>query len=269
MDGYSNDLDEKTKEIKQTIINDDGEVETKKKKINANHYSKDYSTDIIKELAFINNKYPSVPEIVTTMYLYKEETLSNIITYMPFGLKIPNNYNTLHFDYEQLIDEKVYSIDKKFALVVDKNGLIYVFNVPTNQVYYFLNRDFVQNVLSMNISEAGISVNYIDDNKNKKNKVVLKIEMIDKTNPKTLPPYTCILNEKGELVVYGNAFLNSTSTSLSNLIQKNIDYVKSLTSPIDINLLNNLDKNLIKKNGKLEDLNILHVNERYVYRISK
>ena len=121
----------------------------------------------------------------------------------------------------------------------------------------------------MNISEAGISVNYIDDNKNKKNKVVLKIEMIDKTNPKTLPPYTCILNEKGELVVYGNAFLNSTSTSLSNLIQNEIDFVKSLTSPIDINSLNKLDKNRIKKNGKLEDLNILNVNEPYVYRSNK
>jgi len=263
---YSTNLDEKDKKIKRPTLNEKGVMEEKEISLKLNHYSKDYSINMIKELSYINNKYPSIPEIVTTMYVYKEEILSNLITYMPFGKQIPSNYNVLHFGYEQEINEKVYSVNKEFALMINNNGLIYVLNRKINQIHYFLNRTFIKNALSMNISESGISVNYIDDNNNKNNRNVLNIKMINDKNPRTKPPYSCIINDLGIIVVYGNAFLNSTSDEFNRLIENEIDFIKSLDSGIDPNALDNLDENMMRGKNKLDDLNILNKNEKYVYR---
>ena len=64
------------------------------------------------------------------------------------------------------------------------------------------------------------------------------------------------------LIIFSHHYVNDD-------IKQRFDFVKKLTSPIDINSLNKLDKDSIKKDGKFEDLNILKAKEPYVYRSNK
>ena len=51
-----------------------------------NHYSETYSINIIKELMFINNTYPGIPEVVFPIYLYTGN--SDYTTEAPWGTRL-------------------------------------------------------------------------------------------------------------------------------------------------------------------------------------
>jgi hypothetical protein len=265
---YSTDLNENSKKVSKQVINDKGEPETKEVELKLNHYSKDYSIDIIKELAFLNKLYPTIPEMVMTLYLFKEETLSNKLIYMPFGREMPNEFNTLHFGDEKEVDGILTSTNKKFVLTMNKLGLIYVYNKDNNRVFYYLNRNFVNNALSMNFSESGISVNYTDKNNNRNSRIVYNGKMVNDGDTKVKPPYTCILDNEGLLVIYGNSFYKSTSSALSQVISE--DMTKCLNEEWNLDKINNLN-NLEDLKGKtsLNDVKVSDNKDNYIYLSGK
>jgi hypothetical protein len=58
-------------QLRNQFSSDFNEKENKDKKIEKyNHYSKDYSVNMIKELMLLRNKYPGIQEIVFPLYKY-------------------------------------------------------------------------------------------------------------------------------------------------------------------------------------------------------
>ena len=79
-----------------------------------NHYSKVYSENIIKELAFLK-KQIGIPEYVMSLYFYKEELNSDKIAYMPFGTTFPTDEYVINFGDTIQVNQIIYSFNKKYA----------------------------------------------------------------------------------------------------------------------------------------------------------
>jgi len=248
-DGYSDNLNDEKKDIKIKKINEKGEEEEYTESTILNHYSKEYSENIIKELSLLNNLHPGVPENILSLYLFKETYKPDKIVYMPWGRYLLSNNYVLNLSEPLTINNRLFSINNRFGLTVNKNGYIYVYDRTLSTIIYFLNKTIVKNTKAMIIEKTGISVVFIDSNKNEISKVVLNIPLIKSKCPECKDPFNSILdNDTGNLIIYGNSFFNSTSNELQTLINNERGLVSSMSmNNQDINLedIINSDKDIL------------------------
>lgn len=116
-----------------------------------NHYSIDYSTNIIKELMFLRNTYPGIPEVVFPLYKYigyNDYTINP-----PWGPYFITSHNMI--DYGELIkvNNKKFSLNNQYYLFMNNNGHITVNYVNTEQIFYYLNISNINNPLSMSFND--------------------------------------------------------------------------------------------------------------------
>ena len=249
-DGYSDNLNDETKDIKIKKINAKGEEEEYTEKTILNHYSKEYSENMIKELSLLHKLHPGVPEVVLSLYLFDETKKSDKIIYMPWGRFLLSNNYVLNIGDRLPINKKLFSINNRFGLTVAKNGYIYVYDLTTKTVLYFLNKTVIKNTMGLIIETSGIAVVFIDSNKNEKSRVILQIPLVKMDNcEECKEPYNVIIdNDTGDLVIYGNSFYNSTSTEFQNLITTERRQLKSNQFNIDnLDEMIDSDKELLLK----------------------
>lgn len=265
---YATNENEGEKEIKFIEKDEAGNDKEKTKKIKLNHYSKDYSENIITELAYLNSRFPGVPEIVMSFYLYKPSANPSIITYMPWRTVLLNNKNVLNFNTRLGVNKELKSIankgDYNYALTINSQGFIYVYNVKTRTIIYFLNRkvyEQIKEVLGVSFSNRAINIDYIDSTNKQASLNALNTKeiasLINEEDPeikKSLPnnpTFSITINNRtGELEIYGNKFYKSNSSSLQSMIarerslieelndnnNKNMDYINDPANKNSINI---------------------------------
>lgn len=250
-DGYSDDLNKEEREITVKKKKEKNEYEDKKIKVKYNHYSKEYSENIIKELSLLNDKYPGVPEIVMSLYIYNENLKPEKITYMPWGNELLTIDYLFHINNSLEVNSEIYSFNNKYVLTINEKGLIYVYNKNTKDILYFINKKIIKNPLSFMYNKSGFSIQILDENKNQRS------DILDTNIPKLIDdciecnePFTMIIDNNGILKIYGNSFYEVTNKNFSNFINNEINLLKNNKFNIDdlnnINKLNNLT-NIKKK----------------------
>ena len=236
-DGYSDNLNDETKDIKIKKINEKGEIEEITEKTKLNHFSKDYSENIIKELSLLHKIHPGVPEVVLSLYLFKETYKPDKIIYMPFGRFLLSNNYVLNVGEQLMTDKRLFSINNRFGLTINNSGFIYVYDRTTKGILYFLNRKPIKRAKALIIEKIGVGVVFIDDNNNEKTANVMgEVSSLIKECDYCKDPYNVILdNNNGDIVIYGNAFYDATNDNFKNFINKERAIVKNM---------NNQDKQL-------------------------
>jgi hypothetical protein len=220
--------------------------EDKKDDIKLNHYSKLYSENIIKELSFLK-KMNGIPEMVMSLYLYNEGLNKDKIMLMPFGNVLPSNENVFTFNSEKLyVDSILYSFNKEYGMKLISNGYIFVYNIETNGILYFLNRNKYNNPQYMEINEAGLFITYKNEktgNESSEN-CLSKIKLIEKNCE---PIFSLVINDDGFINIYGNAYCSAISVEFKSFINDEMAYVKSIKPPLNYNNMTNLE-NILNKN---------------------
>ena len=199
-----------------------------KDKIKLNHYSKLYSENIIKELAFLK-KMNGIPEFVMSLYFIKEELLSEKIAYMPFKNIFPTSENIFNFGDIKMVDEILYSSNKKYGMKLTKNGFVPVFRIDNNKIIYFLNKEIIQNPIEMTIQENGLLISFTNEQGNIINRNYLyKIPSLVNDCEFCKPPFSLIIkDDDGYLNIYGNGYYDATSQKLKDFINNEINYINN------------------------------------------
>lgn len=299
-DGFGTNLNDKEKqyklpkeETKESFANNDDEPEECRRedpekpeiKIKMNHYSKEYSENIITELMHLHKLYPGVPEFVMSLYSYKENVKSDKLVYMPFGRPIPTNDYVIHIGEEFMIGNKLFSFNNRYALTINKNGFVYVYDVNNRNILYFLFKGNAKdNFISMTFETTGLIITYKDMNDNLKpisKDIMPRVPLIKSNCDDCSEPYTIILNDNGDIVVYGNAFYDATFDGFKELIRKERDINNGIAKQMGTNkdLLNvdNLNSYIESNNNtklnqysKLNNKNLdLQDTTLYIYRANQ
>jgi len=298
-DGFGTNLNDKEKkyklpkeETKEKFTNGDDEPEECKKEdpekpeitIKINHYSKDYSENIITELMHLNKLYPGVPEFVMSLYSYKENLKNDKLVYMPFGRPIPTDDYVYQLGTEFMVNKKLFSFNNRYGLTINENGFVYVYDVNNRNILYFLHRGDNRNnkFVSMTFETTGLVIVYMDEYDNLKpvsRDILPRIPLIKSNCDECSEPYSMIVDDNGNLVIYGNAFydvtfdgfkgmINKERGLISDIIQKGTGDSKDLLNVDNLNMYidkNNEDK--LNKYGKLDEIN-RGGDDRYIYRAS-
>jgi hypothetical protein len=188
-----------------------------------NHYSIDYSTNVIKELMFLRNTYPGIPEIVFSLYKYKKNNDYTINP--PWGPYFITSYNMIDYGEIILVNNKKFSVNNKYYLYMNNIGHITVNYVDTEQIYYYLNVNNIQNPLSMSFNNKIESI-FIDNvSGNHAPKTVTDIDMIIKDD-KHREPFNFYINDEGKIRVFANGFIDATSKLFIDYIDNKINEFK-------------------------------------------
>jgi hypothetical protein len=237
-------------QLRNQFSSDFNEKENKNKNIEKyNHYSKDYSVNMIKELMLLRNKYPGIQEIVFPLYKYTGS--NNYIIDPPWGsLFLTSNHIIF---YGEAIQKQVrkYSFNNQYYLKMNNNGHIYVKRESDDQIIYYLSIIQFSKPLTMTFKDS-ISINFIDDISNaEKPQTVLdsSIKLINKSD-KLREPFNFYLNDDGKIRVFANGFLDATDQSFITYIDDKINEYKNLGKNPEYQDNKNYDKknNLIRSN---------------------
>lgn len=214
-------INDRIKKDYSTNLNDGGKP---------NYYSKEYSQNIIKELSLLRKFYPGIPEIVMSLYLYKETLKPDKIIYMPWSRTLVSSRNVLSLGDILEINKVLYSFNNKFGLTISQKGIIFVYEIKTGRIIYFLNRVPISNSLSMIFETNGISVQYIDNDKNQKSAMVNNISgLIDDCEECKNTPYSILLDDNdGSIIIYGNSFYDSTNRSFKSFIKQEMEFINDI-----------------------------------------
>lgn len=238
-----------------------------KDNIKLNHYSKLYSENIIKELAFLK-KMNGIPEFVMSLYFLKEELMSDKIAYMPFINVFPTSENIFNFGDVLNVDEILYSTNKKYGMKLNNNGFVPVFKIDTNEILYFLNKEVIQNPIEMTIQENGLLISFTNEQGNliKRNYLYNISSLVDDCEFCN-PPFSLIIKNDGYLCIYGNGYYDATSKDFKTFINNEIDYIKKYNHGNEINgiLTNNANMNNISSIQTSLNEKSIKVKEDYLY----
>jgi hypothetical protein len=213
-----------------------------------NHYSIDYSTNVIKELMFLRNTYPGIPEIVFSLYKYKGNNDYTIDP--PWGPYFITSYNMIDYGEIILVNDKKFSVNNKYYLYMNNRGYITVNYVDTEQIYYYLNVNNIQNPLSMSFNNKIESI-YIDNvSGNHAPKTVTDIDMIIKDD-KHREPFNFYINDEGKIKVFANGFIDATSKLFSDYIDNKINEFKLYGSSGSIDPNSNTEYINLYDNNKI------------------
>lgn len=208
----------------RTLFSSDFEQkENKDKQIDKyNHYSKDYSINIIKELMFLRNKYPGIQEVVFPLYKYTGN--NNYIIEPPWGTLFLTNDHIIFYNESISKQSRKYSFNNQYYLKMNNKGYIYVKRNSDDQIIYYLSSIPFSRPLTMSFTE-NISISFKDDISGyEKPRTVTdpSIKLINKTN-ELREPFNFYLNDEGRLRVYANGFLDATDKSFVNYIDNKIN----------------------------------------------
>ena len=210
-----------------------------------NHYSKEYSQNIIKELSILKKYYPGIPEIIMSLYLYNETLKPDKIAYMPWGRTIVSNRNVLSVGELLPVNTKLYSFNNQYFLTVTSNGIIFVADNKKGNLLYFINRQSFNKVNGMTFELNGIMIEYmnIDNNIKSANISILNgiktlIGDCDECNE---GPYNLILENNGNISIYSNSFFNATNNGLKTFIKKEFDIINNMQSSSEKNTIYNIN----------------------------
>jgi len=219
-------------------LNDD-----KKGDIKVNHYSKNYSENVIKELSYLK-KMNGIPEFVLSLYEFKEELKKDKIAYMPFSKIYPTNKNVFNFGDIVKKDEIIYSFNLNYGLKLISNGFVFVFNIKTNEILYFLNREIINNPIEMSIQENGLLISFENKEGNIINMNYLyNLSSLVSDNDDSNPPFSLIINDDGLIRIYGNGFYDATNKELDEFINNEKTFINSYNM-----MINKRDNNEININ---------------------
>lgn len=249
---YSNNENDGEREIKIMEKDETGADKETSKKIKLNHYSKEYSQNIITELSYLNSKYPGVPEVVMSFYIYKDnyKPTSSILTYMPWKNVLIDDSYVLNFGNRLEVDKELLSLsannDNNYALTINKLGIVYVYNRNNKEVVYYLNKNVVTEPLGIIFTKDDITISYFKTLPDK-SRVQSSLSILDKTRTPSLinntdeeviknlkgnPVFNVIINNQtGMIEIYGNKFYNSTAPGFSSLINREMEIVANLSDP--------------------------------------
>ena len=216
--------------------------------IKANHYSKDYSKNIIKELSLINKFYPGVPEVIMSFNLIDETQRSDKIIYHPWGRQLLSSRNVLKLGESIPANKSLFSFNNRFVMSITNAGIIYVYDRNSGRLLYFVNRTPVYNAQSVTISTTDISVEYISNDNNKKSQS-LKLpndikSLVGNCEECMNEPFNLIIDDNnGSLLIYANSFVDATSSEFRNFINSERENAQRLNMNInDANFMNNIGK---------------------------
>lgn len=213
-----------------------------------NHYSIDYSTNIIKELMFLRNTYPGIPEIIFPLYKYTGN--NNYVINPPWGPYFITKYSMINYGEVILVNDYKFSVNNKFFIKMNDYGHVYVAYVDTEEIYYFLNTTNIQNPLSMSFTNNidGLYVNNISNNQAPVK--ILNVELILKDD-KHREPYNFYINDEGKIRVFANGFIDATNKAFVDYIDNKIyeyrQYGKNKSNEEYLKLYNINNKIDIKK----------------------
>ena len=230
-----------------------------------NHYSKDYSTNIIKELMLLRNKYPGIQEIVFPLYKYIGS--NNYLIDPPWGSLFLTANHIIFYNEAITKQTKKYSFNNQYYLKMNNKGYIYVKRESDDQIIYYLSIIEFTKPLSMSLSNT-ISISFKDNISGyEKNKTVLdsSIKLINKTD-KLREPYNFYLNDDGKLRVFANGFLDATDKSFITYIDNKINEYNNLGNNPEYYNKNNYDN---KNNLNINSLNMNSYNPDSAIYIDK
>jgi hypothetical protein len=218
---------------------------------NLNHYSIDYSINIIKELMFLRNTYPGIPEVIFPLYKYIG--VNNYTVNPPWGPYFITPYNMIDYNEVILVNKYKFSVNNKFYLRMNESGYITVNYVDTEQIYYYLSVVNIPSSLSMSFKDK-IEIIYIDNvSDNHTAKTVTTINMIKKDD-KHREPFNFYLNDEGKLRVFANGFIDATDKTFADYIDNKINEY-SLYSGSSTDGSSNSNDNYLKLYGSSNNLN--------------
>jgi len=195
--------------------------------IKLNHYSKDYSRNIIKELSLLNKTYPGIPEIVMSLYIFDENQRPDRFIYHPWGRKLISSRNVLKLGDIIPADKSIFSFNNRFAMTINRSGFIYTYDRYSGQILYFLNRNPIPNTENVSITTTGIVIEYVASDNNKKSQN-LKLPngvktLVGNCDECKREPFNLILNDgNGSIVIYANSFYETTSSEFRNYMNEEI-----------------------------------------------
>ena len=191
--------------------------------IKINHYSKEYSKNIIKELSLLNKIYPGIPEMVLSLYLIDETVKSDKIIYHPWGRKLLSARHVLKLGELIPAQKSLFSFNNRYIMTITNNGIIYTYDKQSGKILYFLNRSPVQNTQEVSITTTSIIVEYIASDKNRKSQTLklpnnIKSLIGDCDDCKEEPFNLIISDTDGSIIIYANSFFNANSSEFNNYL---------------------------------------------------
>ena len=201
----------------RALFNSDFNEKEDKNTNKYNHYSKNYSINIIKELMLLRNTYPGIQEIVFPLYKYVGE--SSYIIEPPWGTLFLTSNHIIFYNENIPKFTRKYSFNNQYYLKMNSKGYIYVKRESDDQLIYFLNLLPFSRPLSMAFTD-NIAISFKDDvsgNEKPKNILDSSIKIINKTD-KLREPYNFYINDEGKMRVYANGFLDATDKSFIKYI---------------------------------------------------
>jgi hypothetical protein len=206
----------------RALYNSDFNEKEDKNENKYNHYSKNYSINIIKELMLLRNTYPGIQEIVFPLYKYIGR--SNYIIEPPWGTLFLTYDHILFYNENIPTSKRKYSFNNQYYLKMNSKGYIYVKRESDDQIIYYLNLLPFSRPLSMAFTET-IAISFKDDVSGKErpqNVLDSSIKIINKSD-KLREPFNLYLNDEGKIRVYANGFLDATDTSFVKYIDDKIN----------------------------------------------
>ncbi len=206
-----------------TNLNDE-----KRDDIPLNHYSKNYSRNIIYELSLLQKFYPGIPEVIVSLYLFDENTRPDRLIYMPWGRTLVSGRNVLPFGELFEVNKTLFSFNNRFGLTINSNGIIYVYDRNSGNIIYFLNKNPTPNTQGMIFETTSIDIEFIDSNGNKKSKSVFNNSFIGDCDGCNSSPFNLILDNNGAIIIYANSFLNATNKEFKSFLDKEMGYMNDI-----------------------------------------
>lgn len=245
---FCNRYADKNPDLQQTpvdIINNVISVFLRKEKYSSdfnnnkkNHYSEIYSINIIKELMFINNIYPGIPEVVFPLYLYTKNNEYTIEP--PWGARLLTTDYIFNDGEEIPIGVRKYSSNNRYYIEMNSQGQIYV---STNEnIYYYLNIHPFKKPVSMIFTNT-ITINFIEEETNYlRPRRVINMDLIMKDD-KHRDPYSFYINDEGKIRVISNGFLDATSKEFNDFIDNKINEYKKYKNNLNYYNSKSFDSN--------------------------
>lgn len=252
-------------------------------------YADEYNKNILLELSKRHNKYPGIQEIVFPVFVLNTShpDINNYTLRLPWGNKL-FTYKYILGDTNAAslkVNKKIYSFNNDYSLVLNKNGVVYVYNEISKKIAYVVNNKIIDSsskVINVVLDQLGSLILKIRDSKG--NEVVAwSIKVFNITGNKG--PFSLILENDGNIKIYGEKFSEATNEEFVSNMDKSKKVISFVGDNFDIsnmtdfdiikflsdNSLNDLD--FIKryfdlyynKNKKLSDINANLINDRNKY----
>jgi len=186
------------------------------------HYSKNYNTNILTELSERYFGYPGVAEVTFPLFRLNSSMISNYILNLPWGDKlITGNYLITDDDKFSLEkNKKIYSFNEQYYMTLNNNGIIIVKDI-NNNILYTLNDNFNKNIVNVKFENGKLTMYITND----KNNIVQSWAMNVVDFYKGSSPFALILDNNGDINIYGDKFTEITNDVLKNRIKLSKNYI--------------------------------------------